>query len=127
MAGKDIITMKQGELKKLYIIRRVLDKQLKQAEAAERLNLSTRQIRRITKRIYTEGDSGIVHRSRGRPSSRQLPRKVKEKVLNLYRKEYYDFGPTFANEKLFEINKTKIGVQTLRNWLIEAGLWQDCP
>src|SRR4030042_98536 len=124
MAGEDIIPVNQRELKRLYIIRRGLDKQLKQIEVAERLNLSTRQVRRITKRIRTEGDCGIIHRSRGKPSNRKLPQKLKEKVITLYRETYHDFGPTFAREKLFEINKIKVGVQTLRNWLIEAGLWR---
>ena len=122
MAEEDIIVMKQRELKRLHIIKRVLDKQLKQIEAAERLSLSTRQIRRITKRICDDGDCGITHRLRGRQSNRKFPQNLKEKVISLYQRKYYDFGPTFANEKFLEINKIKIGVQTLRNWLIEAGL-----
>jgi len=116
--------MKQEELRRLHIVRQVLDRKLKQTEAKDKLNLSYRQIKRITKRVKEEGDRGIIHRLRGKPSNRKLPQRLKEKVINLYRKRYYGFGPTFANEKLFEINKITIGAQTLRNWLIEAGLWQ---
>jgi hypothetical protein len=124
MAEGGIIIMRQKALTRLHIVRQVLDKKLKQIEAADKLNLSYRQTKRITKRVKKEGDCGIIHRSRGKPSNRKLPQSLKEKVINLYRKKYYDFGPTFANEKLFEINKITIGVQTLRNWLMEAGLWQ---
>lgn len=124
MAEGGIITMRQEELKRLHIVRQVLDKKLKQIEAADKLNLSYRQTKRITQRVRKEGDCGIIHRLRGKPSNRKLPQGLKEKVINLYRKRYHGFGPTFTNEKLFEINKITIGVQTLRNWLMEAGLWQ---
>lgn len=124
MAEGSIIIMRQEELRRLHIVHQVLDKKLNQTEAADKLNLSYRQTKRIIKRIRKEGGCGIIHRSRGKLSNRKLPQSLKEKVINLYRKKYYDFGPTFANEKLFEINKITIGVQTLRNWLIETGLWQ---
>jgi hypothetical protein len=124
MAEEGIIAMNQKELKRLHIIHRVLDKRLRQVEAAEILGLSTRQIGRLTQRIQQEGDKGIIHKSRGRPSNRALPQRLKDKVIKLYRERYPDFGPTLANEKLFEINKINIGNQTLRNWLIADGAWQ---
>lgn len=124
MAKGDIITMRQEELRRLHIVRKILDKKLKQTEAAGKLDLSYRQIKRIAKRVKEEGDNGIIHKSRGQPSKRKLSDKTKNKVIRLYQQKYYDFGPTFANEKLFEIDKIKIGVQTLRNWLMESGLWR---
>ena len=65
--------VRQGELKRLHVIQKVLERVIKQVEAAEILLLSGRQIRRIVKRIRTEGDRGIVHQSRGRPSNRKTP------------------------------------------------------
>lgn len=124
MAERDIITMSQRELKRLHIIHKVLEKRIKQVEAVDILGLCTKQIGRIAKRVRKEGDKGIVHRLRGRPSNRALPERIKDKVIKLYRQKYCDFGPRFANEKLFEIDKIKIGNQTLRNWLLEDGAWQ---
>ena len=124
MTEGGIITMRQEELRRLHIVRKILDKKLKQVEAAEKIGLSYRQTKRITKRVKEEGDKGVIHKTRGQPSKRKLPDKIKDKVIKLYQQKYYDFGPTFANEKLFEIDKIKIGVQTLRNWLIENGLWR---
>lgn len=77
MAGKDMIMLHQRELKRLHVIHKVLDETLKQVEAAEILSLSDRQIRRIIKRIRVEGDIGIVHRARGKPSNRELPLRQK--------------------------------------------------
>lgn len=124
MAGKDIIMLSQRELKRLHLIRKALEGTLKQVEAADILSLSDRQIRRIIKRVRLEGDGGITHKSRGRPSNRRLPKKIKEKAIKLYRERYKGFGPTLASEKLFEIDRIKINDETLRNWLIESGDWK---
>lgn len=122
--AKDIIAMTQEELKRLHIIRKILDKKLKQVDAADILGLSNRQTIRIVKKVKTEGDKGIIHKSRGRPSNRKLPEEIKDKAIKLYQQKYYDFTPTLASEKLFEINKIKLSDETLRKWLIEKGLWK---
>jgi hypothetical protein len=124
MAGEDMVMIGQGELKRLYVIRRVLERVIKQVEAAEILSLSGRQIRRIVKRIRSEGDRGAVHKSRGRPSNRRIPHKIKDRVIRLYRAQYKDFGPTLASEKLLERERIEISDETLRRWLIEAGDWK---
>jgi hypothetical protein len=124
MAGEDIIMIRQGELKRLHVIQKVLERVIKQVEAAEILSLSGRQIRRIVKRIRCEGGRGIVHQSRGRPSNRRTPDKVKNKVIRLYRAQYKDFGPTLASEKLSERDGIGISDETLRRWLLEAGDWK---
>ena len=51
MAGKDIIMLTPQELKRLYIIRKTLNKELTQSEASKILSLSERQIRRIVSRV----------------------------------------------------------------------------
>src|SRR4030043_594909 len=124
MAGEDMIMIRQGELKRLHVIQKVLERVIKQVEAAEILSLSSRQSRRIIKRIRIEGDKGIIHKSRGRPSNRRIPGKIRNKVIQLYRKQYQDFGPTLASEKLLERNGIGISDETLRMWLIETGDWR---
>jgi hypothetical protein len=124
MAGEDMIMAHPGEIKRLHVIRKVLERVIKQVEAAEILSLSGRQIRRIVKRIRCEGDRGIVHQSRGRPSNRRTPDRVKDKVIRLYRAQYKDFGPTLASEKLSERDGIGISDETLRRWLLEAGDWK---
>jgi len=124
MAREDMIMMHQREVKRLHVIRKVLERVIKQVEAAEILSLSGRQIRRIVKRIRREGDRGIVHQSRGRPSNRRVADKVKDKVIRLYRAQYKDFGPTLASEKLSERDGIGVSDETLRRWLLEAGDWK---
>ncbi len=124
MAKKDIIMLSQKELKRLHIIQQVLDGVMKQVEAAEILVMSDRQIRRLIKRVRIEGDAGIAHKGRGRPSGRKLPVKIKERVIELYREKLKGFGPTFAAEKVFELEGIQISDETLRLWLIKAGDWK---
>lgn len=125
MTGKDIIVMSQRELRRAHIIHNVLDNKLKQVEAAEILQLSDREIRRIVKRVRKDGDRGIIHKGRGRKSNRAVSSKIKKRVIKLYKQKYWDFGPTLASEKLFEMDKIiKISDETLRIWLIKEGIWQ---
>lgn len=122
MAEQDMIRMSRRETKRLHIIHKALDGQITQAEAARLIDISDRQIRRMIRRIREEGDEGICHRSRGKASNRRLPRKVKERVLKLFREEYYDFNLAHATEKLFEVHGLTINDETLRLWLNEADI-----
>ena len=124
MAEEDMIMARQGELKRLHVIQKVLEGMIKQVEAAEILSLSGRQIRRIVKRIRSEGSRGVIHRSRGKPSNRRTFDKIKDRVIHLYRTQYRGFGPTLASEKLLERNRIGISDETLRRWLLETGDWR---
>ncbi len=99
MARKDITMASQRELKRLHVIHKALDSVLKQVEAADILLLSDKQIRRLIKRVRVEGDVGIVHKSRGKPSNRRLPQKIKDKAIKLYREKLQGFGPTLPVER----------------------------
>lgn len=120
MARKDIIEMSRRELSRLHVIKQALEKRITQAKAGELTGLSDRQIRRIIKRIRKEGDTGIRHCSRGRPSNCRIPKKIKDRVIKLCRERYVGFGPTFASEKLLERDGIKISDETLRLWFKEA-------
>ena len=122
MAGKDIIAMTQGELKRLHIIRKALDKSITQIEAANIIGLCLRQVQRIVRAVRTEGDKGVINKARGKTSNKALPDKIKCRALKLYKEKYHDFGPTLGSEKLFEIDKIKLNDETLRLWLLQAGI-----
>ena len=90
MAGEDMIMIRQEELRRWHVIQNVLEGFIKQVDAAEILSLSVRQIRRIVKRIRSEGSRGIIHRSRGRPSNRRVSNKIKERAVTFTRTQYKD-------------------------------------
>ena len=122
---EDILTMSQRELNWLHIIRKAIDRRIKQKEAAGLLEISERQIRRLVKRIREESDKGIIHRSRSKVSHNAIPQAIKQKALSLCKSIYAGFNPTFASEKLFERNKIEISRETLRQWFIHEGMAYD--
>ena len=124
MARKDIIMATQRELRRLHLVKKVIEGRISQTEAAEQLGMSSRQIRRLAIRVIEEGDEGILHRSRGRQSNRAYTAELRQGVIELYRTRYDDFGPTFYVEKLAEHENIVLSDETVRKWLIGAGLWQ---
>jgi len=122
MPGEDMITMSQRDLKRLHVVRKVIDRAITQKQASDIMDLSERQIRRIVVRMRTDGDQGIIHRLRGKRSNRAASEKKKHKILMLFKARYHDFGPTLASEKLFERDKIKISDETLRLWLRKEGI-----
>lgn len=125
MVRKDIIMMKRKELKRLHVIQKTMSKGIKQREAGELLKISERQVRRVVKRVREEGEEGIIHRTRGRRAHNATDERLKGKALRLCERKYSGFGPTLVSEKLFEEEKIKKSDETLRKWMIEAGLWQE--
>jgi transposase len=116
--------MSQRERSRLVMMTRVREKAMTIREASEMVGVSYRQGRRIYKRYREEGDRGLTHRNRGQPSNRSKPDELKRGVLALYRERYWDFGPTLAAEKLEERDGYELDHETLRRWLLAAGLWK---
>ena len=78
---------------------------------------------RSYKRYREDGDRGLVHRSRGRPSNRAKPEEFRREVLKRYDEKYEDFGPTFVAEKLAEEGLV-LDHETLRRWLLAENKWK---
>lgn len=117
------ITMSQKEVKKYDIIQKVINKELKGSEAADLLNLTTRQIRRIKKKVIVDGIKGLAHGNRGKASNRKIPDKACQEIVALLRKNYADFGPTLATEKLEEVHGIEYDPKTIRSIMIAEELW----
>ena len=117
------IVMSQKERHRLEVMSRVRDDEITLVKAQEWLRLSYRQTKRIWQRYCTQGDKGLVHLSRGRPSGRSKGAIMKTAVLERYRQVYTGFGPTLASEHLANDGHL-IDHETLRSWLIDAGLWE---
>jgi transposase len=120
---KDRIEMNQAERDVLKVMGPVLKGDRTQGEAARLLGLSVRQVRRLQRRMDSEGDGAVVHGLRGRPSNRRLAEAVRAQVLRVYRERYAGFGPTLAAEKLAETHGLAVSRETLRQWLMAEGLW----
>lgn len=114
----------QREREKLEIVKKTLQGNLTNEQAALMLGVSLRQVKRLKKKVREEGDLAIVHQLKGKASNHQLSAEVKEEALDLVEKQYADFKPTFAAEKLEEHHCLSVNPQTLRRWMSERGLWK---
>jgi len=116
------MTMK--ELDRYHVIKQVISKKLKQTEAGRELNISTRQVRRLVKRIKAMGPAGVIHGLRGKSSNNKLSEQLTQKVKKLVSTTYNGFGPTLTAEKLEERDGLIISVSALRERMIATGEWE---
>ncbi|GBE03806.1 integrase core domain protein [bacterium BMS3Abin09] len=124
MPERDIIKMSIRELKRLKLVQEAIAKQVTQKTAAELMELSERQVRRLVNAVRKDGERGLVHGSRGKPSNNRISKDVRAKAISAYKGSYMGFGPTLASEKLRERERITVSEETMRKWLLEEGLWE---
>jgi transposase len=119
------IAMSQEERDKLEWLKRAKDGSVSQREAAQKMGVSDRWVRTLLKRMKKRGDQVVVHGLRGRASNRKVPAKTQKQVLAILGEpDWHDFGPTFAAQQLAKRHQIHVGKETLRGWMIEAGMWK---
>jgi len=118
-----LLTMSQQELDRADWMGRIRARRATQAQVAERLGLSLRQVERLYRAYKAGGAGALVSKKRGRPSPRRLPDTLRATAVGLVRSLYSDFRPTLAREKLSELHGLTVSVETLRQWMIADGLW----
>jgi transposase len=84
------------------VILRAMAKRITWWQAAEILGIGERQMRRWHRRYKKFGYDGLWDRRCGRPSPRRVPLQLAERVLALYRQQYFDFNVRHFHEKLRE-------------------------
>src|SRR3954469_4449153 len=120
-----VIQMSDRELTRLRVMIDLADGRLTVDAAATLTRLGRRQIYRLRRALAVDGPAGLASRKRGRPSNRKHGEIFRAMVLRLVREHYIDFGPTLAAEKLIALHGLRIGVETLRQWMMAEGLWVD--
>src|SRR5260370_5231694 len=102
------IALSQRERDRLRVLHEVKQKQITQMEAARRLQISDRHIRRLLFRLGERGDRAVIHGLRGKPSNRRLAARLELKILRRVRQRYADFGPTLVAEHLAQEAQVEI-------------------
>ncbi|WP_233472263.1 helix-turn-helix domain-containing protein [Cupriavidus respiraculi] len=93
--------MSLREVDRFKVIQAVAEGLLPQWRAAERLNLTTRQVSRLIQRRQDDGPMGLVSRQRGQPGHHQLPRQFEAHARAVIQAHYADYRPTLACERIF--------------------------
>ena len=120
----EVVQMSLKEADRYAVIQQVIERTMAQSDAALWLNISVRQVKRLVRAIRQDGAQGVVSKRWGVPSNRRISLSVRDRFVGLLREHYADFGPTLACEYLTAQHGYTGSAETLRGWMMEAGLWK---
>lgn len=118
-----LIAMSERDLQRIEVLSKVVAGRVSLVTAARLLGVSERQARRLLERMRTGGAASIRHKAIGRPSNNKISDGIKDYAVTLVRERYSDFGPTLAAEKLADRDGLHVSRETVRSWMVDAGLW----
>lgn len=117
--------MSQKEADRFHVMKLLMNKDITQKMAAYKIHLSKSQTCRIKKLYQRFGAKGLISKRRGKPSPNKISNEILFKAASIISEKYFDFGPTFACEKLKEKHDIKMSKETVRKLMIKEGLWKD--
>jgi len=120
-----VIQMSERELTRLRVLIDLSDRRLTVEAAGTLMGVGRRQVYRLRCALAADGPVALASRKRGRASNHRHGETFRRTVLALVREHYPDFGPTLAAEKLAARHGLRLGVETLRQWMIADELWVD--
>jgi Integrase core domain/Helix-turn-helix domain len=115
--------MSTKEVERYEVFQRCQRSEISLRQAARLLKLGYRQTKRLWKIYRHQGKEGLISKRRGKTSPRAFPVHVKREILGIIREDYPDFGPTLIAEKLEEREAKHISKETIRCWMMKAGIW----
>ena len=82
------------------VIKKVINKELTQNDAALKLKIKYRQVRRLIVKYNCNGEDAFVHKNSGRPSNnKKIPNDIANGIVKTYLSEYSDFSFTHFYEE----------------------------
>jgi hypothetical protein len=116
--------MSKRELQRGGVLARVKAGGLRLRDGGVLMRVSYRQAKRLWKRYQAGGVARLKHANAGRTSNRARPAKQRKKILQKVEEKYAGFGPTLAAEHLGKEDRLQVHPETLRRWMLSAGLWK---
>jgi transposase InsO family protein len=116
--------MTQEERDRLVTLKKAKKRMITQQEAAEELDLSARQVRRLVERLRASGDKSVIHGLKGQASNHRIDEAEQEQAIQILSRDVYQgFGPTLAMEYLRDQHQIAVSKETVRQWMMGAKLW----
>src|SRR5260221_12549152 len=120
-----VIAMSRTEIDRMSVLHDLVDGRIRIRGESHLMGLGRRQVFRLAKAYGEHGPQALVSRRRGKPSNRCYPTALRAEVIGIIRERYSDIGPTLAAEKLAELHDIRLSRETVRQWMVAAGLWKD--
>lgn len=117
--------MTTKERLRLMVVEDLNEGLINAATAASKLNMTVRQVKRIKKKFKQKGYDGLIHGLRGKPGSRKTDDNMENKIVQIIKDKYYDFGPLMVWEKIKHIHQINIGHETIRQIMIRHNIWKS--
>lgn len=127
MVDIELLIMSKREIERYGVIKQLRADKINGTVAAKMMALSVRQTKRLKKREAKLGAKGLIHGSRGKTSHNKTGKSERKKIVSIIKKNYPDFSPTFATEKLSENHDIKHDRKTIEAIMIENGFWKKKP
>ena len=115
--------MSRKGLARLQVMIDLRDGRCSVEQAADLMGVGRRQVYRLRDAFLRHGPPALASKKQGRPSNRAYEAAFRRTILNLVRENYAGVGPTYAADKIMEFHGLWVAVETLRQWMIEDGLW----
>lgn len=112
--------MSERQWRRLDVVERIERGEMTIAEGATALGISTRQMKRVRKRVAKQGAAGAVHGNKGRSPKHRLATLVRTRIVQLRRERYRGFNDQHFTEKLLEVEGFKVSRSSVRRILREA-------
>ncbi len=123
MKTRETITLDARAQQRLMVLTHVLARELDLALAAQALELSERQVQRLTERLRTQGAAGLVHGNRGRVPVNRTSELRRSQVVESASGSLAGFNPVHLSECLAEADEPiELSPRTVRRILAAAGL-----
>jgi transposase len=119
---KEFIILSRHEAQRVQVLEQVVRKGLTLKSGAGLMKVGYRQAKRLLARYREAGPKGMAHRSRGRAAPNALGPEIRQQVLALHREVYWQFNDSHFVEMLEEREGLRVGRETVRGWLREAGI-----
>jgi len=104
------------------VILKAMAKSLTWVEAAEIAGMSVRNMQRMRQRYQEDGYNGLFDQRRGKRSIHRIPMETAERVLALYRDQYFDLNVRHFHEKIKEVEGIRLSYSWVKQALQGAGL-----
>lgn len=119
----DLVSVADSDLRRFEALTLLDRRFITATEAQHLLRLSRSQVYKLLSVLRTEGLRGVREKRRGKTSNRAFPKSIRTRAIALVETHYPDYGPTLASEILAEVHGIKLSRETLRKWMIAAGIW----
>src|SRR6266568_4028069 len=116
------IVLNRTEQRRVIVLNHLESGAVVNAEAAELLGISKRQLQRLHRAYREAGVAGLAHGNRGRAAHNTVEAAIAARVVELAKDKYRGFNHQHLTEMLAENDHIELSRPTVRRILLQAGL-----